>query len=54
MFPTIAASIEVDHAPDADVDDPEETLVLLLELLLVKNLYGQHAFLGDSPVELSA
>ena len=47
--PTVTAGIQVDHTADADVDDPEETLILFLELLLVKDLNGQNAFLGDSP-----
>jgi hypothetical protein len=46
---TIAASVQVDNGPYADIDDAEEALVLLLELLLVEDLDRQNALFGDSP-----
>lgn len=46
---TVAAGIEVDDGPYADVDDAEEALVLLLELLLVKDLDCEHALFVDPP-----
>jgi hypothetical protein len=50
---TVAAGVQVDDGPDADVDDAEEALVLLLELL-VEDLDGEHALLVDLPVRLLA
>lgn len=47
--PTIAPRVEVYHRPDADIDDTQEALVLLLELLLVKDLNRQDAFLVHFP-----
>jgi hypothetical protein len=35
--------------PYADIDDAEEALVLLLELLLVKDLDCEHALFVDPP-----
>lgn len=46
---TVAPRIEVDDRPYADVDDAEEALVLLLELLLVKDLDREHALFVDAP-----
>jgi hypothetical protein len=51
---TVAARVQVDHRADADVDDAEEALVLLLELLLVKDLDGENALLVDLPGRLLA
>lgn len=51
---TIAPSIQVDDAPNAHIDDAQKALVLLLELLLVKDLNGQHAVLGNPPGEVLA
>jgi hypothetical protein len=48
-LPTVAAGIQVDDRSDADIDDAEEALVLLLELLLVEDLNRQDALLVDSP-----
>jgi hypothetical protein len=42
---------EVDNIADSDVNDTEETLVLLLEFLLVKYLDRKNAVLIDSQVE---
>ena len=46
---TVAPRIEVDDRPYADIDDAEEALVLLLELLLVKDLDCEHALFVDPP-----
>lgn len=46
---TIAPRIEVNHRAYADVYDAEEPLVLLLELLLVKDLNGEDALLVHAP-----
>ena len=48
--PTIAPRVEVYYRPDADIDDAQEALVLLLELLLVKDLNRQNALLVHFPV----
>lgn len=48
---TIAAGVQVNDAPDAHVDDAQEALVLLLELLLVKDLNCEYAVFGDAPGE---
>jgi hypothetical protein len=47
--PTITTRVQVDDRPDTDVYDAEEALVLLLELLLVKDLDREHALLVDPP-----
>jgi hypothetical protein len=47
--PTIATGIEVDHVTHADVDNSQEALVLLLELLLVKDLNCQNTVFCGSP-----
>jgi hypothetical protein len=47
---TIATSIEVDDIAYPDVDHAQEALILLLELLLVKDLYGEDALFGDFAV----
>lgn len=39
---TMATKIEVDDIADTNVDDAEETLVPLLKLPLVKDLYSNH------------
>ena len=46
---TVAPRIEVDDRSYADIDDAEEALVLLLELLLVKDLDCEHALFVDPP-----
>ena len=48
--PTVSASVKIYYRPDADVDDTQEALVLLLELLLVKYLNRQDAFFVHSPI----
>jgi hypothetical protein len=35
---TIFTGREINHIPYADIDDSQESLILLLELLLVENL----------------
>ena len=46
---TISTRIKVDNVPNTNVDDTEEALVLLLELLLVKDLYCEHAVFRNAP-----
>ena len=53
-MPTIASGVQVDDTPYPHVDDAQKALVLLLELLLVKDLYGQHAVLGHPPASTLA
>jgi hypothetical protein len=47
---TISANVKVKHAADAHVDHSKETLVLFLELLLVKDLNCQYALIRCAPV----
>lgn len=47
----ISTSVQVDDRPYADVDDAEESLVLLLEFLLVEDLDRENAFFVHSHVE---
>lgn len=49
MLLTVAARVQVYGAANADVDDTEEALILLLELLLVKYLDRKNAVFGSSP-----
>lgn len=51
---TIPSSIEINHVPDANVDYAEETLVLLFEFLLVKDLDCKNAVFTPFPTPLSA
>lgn len=53
-MPTIASSVQVDDAPYAHVDDAQKALILFLELLLVKDLYGEHTILGHPPASMLA
>jgi hypothetical protein len=53
-LPTISTSIQVNNAPHPDVHYTQETLVLLLEFLLVKDLHGENALFRDFPGRLSA
>jgi hypothetical protein len=46
---TITTSVQVDDTANTDIDNTEETLVLLLELLLVKDLNGENALFVGSP-----
>ena len=48
--PTIPARVEVYYRPYADIDDAQEALVLLLELLLVKDLNREDALFVHFPV----
>lgn len=48
MF-TISIWSKLDHVTDSDVNNTEEALILLLELLLVKDLNGQNAVFGRFP-----
>jgi hypothetical protein len=46
---TITTGVQVDDTANTDVDNTEETLILLLELLLVKDLNGEDALFVGSP-----
>jgi hypothetical protein len=46
---TITTHRKVDNIADSDINDTEETLVLLLKFLLVKDLDRKYAVLIDSP-----
>lgn len=50
---TIFAGIEVDYIANPDIDNPQESLILLLELLLVENLNRENAVLVDSPTAMT-
>lgn len=50
---TIRFGEQLDGVTDANVDDAEEALVLLLELALVKDLDGEYAVLVDTAGEMS-
>jgi hypothetical protein len=45
---TIPTSVQVDDIADSDIDYTEESLILLLELLLVKYLQCQHTVFRNS------
>ena len=47
---TISTYVQIKHAADAHVDYSEETLVLFLELLLVKDLNCEYTLVGRAPV----
>lgn len=51
---TIATGVQVDDISYPDIHDTQKALVLLLEFLLVKYLYGEHALLGDFAARLLA
>ena len=40
---TVSVGSELDDVADPDVDDAQESLVLLLELLLIEHLHGEDA-----------
>jgi hypothetical protein len=46
---TISAYVQINHVANADIDDSEKPLVLLLELLLIKNLYCKYAVFSGFP-----
>jgi hypothetical protein len=46
---TITTHRKIDNIANSDVNDTEETLILLLEFLLVKDLDRKYAVLIDSP-----
>ena len=54
MTHTVAADVHINHIADADIDDAEKALVLLLEFLLVENLNGQNAVFRRFPAIPSA
>lgn len=47
---TISTNIKVQDAANAHIDHAQEALVLLLELLLVKDLNCKDAFIRRTPV----
>lgn len=47
---TISAGIQVNHTSNAYVDHAQKALILLLELLLIEDLYRKYALVIDSPV----
>jgi hypothetical protein len=49
---TITTHRQVNDIADADIDDSEKTLVLLLEFLLVEDLNRKNAVLVDSPAKI--
>lgn len=49
MGHTISSHIQINDIADADVDHTKEALVLLFELLLIKDLDGENAVFSDSP-----
>ena len=51
---TILGRIEIDHIANANVNNSQETLILLLKLLLIKHLYRENAILRRTPVSPSA
>lgn len=51
---TIATNIQVDDAPHANVDNSQESLVLLLELLLIEDLHSQYTVFRGPPDDRSA
>lgn len=48
---SFAAEFQIKLIRDSDVDDAQETLVLFLELLLVKYLHGDDGRVGHLKVE---
>jgi hypothetical protein len=50
---TISAHVQVNHITNADIDDSQEALILLLEFLLVKDLDRKDAVFRDSPSDMS-
>lgn len=46
---TISAHIKFNDIADADVDDAEKPLILLLKFLLVEYLYGKDAVFCNFP-----
>jgi hypothetical protein len=46
---TVSTSVQVHDVAYPDIDDAEKPLILLLELLLVKYLYGQDAIFSNFP-----
>ena len=45
MFHTVGFGDQFNNIPNTNIDDTKETLILLLELLLVKYLYSKYAIL---------
>ena len=51
---TIFARIEVDHITNPNIDNPQESLILLLKLLLIKHLDREYTILRRTPTASSA
>lgn len=51
METTISAYVQINHITNADINDSEKSLVLLLELLLIENLYGKYTLLSGFPAQ---
>lgn len=49
---TITTSVQVDYAANTNIDNTKEPLVLLLELLLVKDLDGEDALFVGPPASI--
>ena len=47
---TVTPNFQVDNAANPDVNDPQEALILLLELLLIEYLDGQYALFSSPPM----
>lgn len=47
-IPTVSIESYLDNIPNANIDNAEEPLVLLLELALVEDLNSKDAVLGDT------
>jgi hypothetical protein len=48
---TLSSQVKIDRLSDGNVDHSKETLILLLELLLVEDGHGQHARVLDLDIE---
>ncbi len=48
--PTVSANVQLHDRSDPDVDDAQESLVFLLELLLIEDLHREDAILRDLPI----
>lgn len=54
LFHTITADIQLQNATYPQIDDTQEALILLLELLLVEDLYSEDTVIGRlAAVEIS-
>lgn len=51
---TIFPRIEIDHITNPNIDNTQESLILLLKLLLIKHLNREYTILRRTPVASSA